>query len=554
MRWCHVHLPRFPVQRRVMQTPSLAGKPLALVESARGHVRVSFASTAALAAGVRLGMTRTAACALVPELPCFPYVPDEERQALASLGEALLQCGPQFQLCAPEGLFLDASAAHLFGGEEGLGQRILEVCAGHGYRGKVALASEAFTARTLARHGARRVECVPFGDSARALAPLPLAALDPDDGGFSAPLRSLGLTTLGEVAALPAGAVIARLGAAGLRAHRLCRGDDDTPFVAEPLAEVLEERMELDWPAEAMEPLLFALKTLFDRLCGRLCGRARAAVRLELVLRLDPAGEARVPLTLARPTAQARVLLDLARHRIADLTLPNPVVGVCAIVRETSEDLGRQLPLGDEPEGDAALEVVLSRLATALGQETLFSAELSAEHRPEGAYAPRPFRPPEPEYGLLAEAARASARDPFDASAPAHSGERRTALQVVREVERRPPLVAAGDPSPRAPRARPLTSAPPQVRGTVRERPARFFEQPASLDAEIGAAGEIVSARLLGRRRKVEAYAGPERLCGEWWEAAYARDYYRVQFEGLGQVWVYRDQRDGRFYLQGMFD
>jgi protein ImuB len=562
MRWCHVHLPRFPVQRRVTQTPSLAGKPLALVENARGHLRVAFVSTTALKGGVRVGMTRTAACALVPELRCFPYVPEEERQALASLGEALLQCGPRFQLSPPEGLFLDASAAHLFEGEEGLAERILEVCAAHGYRGRVVVATEAFTARALARHGARRVECVPFGESGRALAPLPLAALDLDIGGLAGPLRSLGLTTLGEVAALPAGAVIARLGAAGLRAHRLCRGDDETPFVAEPLAEVLEERMELDWPAEAKEPLLFALKTSFDRACGRLYGRSRAAVRLELVLRLDPAGEARVPLTLARPIAQARVLLDLARCRIADLTLPNPVSGVSVTILETSEDQGRQLPLGDEPEGDAALEVVLSRLSTALGQETLFSAELGDAHRPEAAYAPRAFRPPEPEHGLLAEAARASAGSALASSAwvqaqAAGSADRRGALHVVRGEAPSGDVESAGV----GPGAEvtghgsvPLPSAPPELRGILCERPVRFFDRPASLDAEMGAAGEIVSARLLGRRRKVEAWAGPERLCGEWWEAAYARDYYRVHFEGLGQVWLYRDERDGRFYLHGMFD
>ena len=41
---------------------------------------------------------------------------------------------------------------------------------------------------------------------------------------------------------------------------------------------------------------------------------------------------------------------------------------------------------------------------------------------------------------------------------------------------------------------------------------------------------------------------------GDWWEAAYARDYYRVHFEGLGPAWVFRDERDGRFYLHGMFD
>ena len=50
MRRIFVHLPRFPVQRRVMQTPSLAQKPLVLVENMKGHLRVVFASTAAFRA------------------------------------------------------------------------------------------------------------------------------------------------------------------------------------------------------------------------------------------------------------------------------------------------------------------------------------------------------------------------------------------------------------------------------------------------------------------------------------------------------------------------
>ena len=34
----------------------------------------------------------------------------------------------------------------------------------------------------------------------------------------------------------------------------------------------------------------------------------------------------------------------------------------------------------------------------------------------------------------------------------------------------------------------------------------------------------------------------------------YGRDYYRVHLEGVGLAWVFRDARDGRFYLQGLFD
>ncbi|HZI10056.1 MAG TPA: DNA polymerase Y family protein, partial [Myxococcus sp.] len=78
---------------------------------------------------------------------------------------------------------------------------------------------------------------------------------------------------------------------------------------------------------------------------------------------------------------------------------------------------------------------------------------------------------------------------------------------------------------------------------------------PAWLDAEVAESGRLLAARLGGKRHRVTALAGPERLEGEWWsETPYQRDYYRVHFEGLGPAWVFRDGRDGRFYLQGLFD
>ncbi len=519
MRRAFVHLARFPVQRRVLETPSLAQKPLALVENQKGHLRIAFASGAAMRAGVKPGMTRTAACALVPEVALFDYQPEKERAALTSLGEALLALGPQFEVSAPDGLFLDAAAAHLCGGEEGLGHRIGEVCAEHGYRAKVAIAGEAFTARALARFGEGRVRVVRKGESPAALAPLPLSALEGASAQVAGPLRGLGLSSLGEVAALPSGALLARLGAQGLRAHRDCRGEDDTPLVPEPLTEAVVERMDLDWPAEAMEPLLFALKTTLDRLCARLWGRGQAAVGLDVTLHLDPSGEATVPLRLSRPSAQSRMLLELCRHRIADLTLPKPVSALSVQVTEASEDRGQQLPLGEDgPAGDASLEVVLSRLSTALGEEALFSAALGEGHRPERAWAQEGFHPPQAPRGLFGESSGGAVAKGSRGAAAAE-GEEDASLAEA--------LLA---------------------------RPSRFFSQPATLEAEVGEGGVLRCARLLGKRRRVEAWAGPERLCGDWWESAYARDYYRVHFEGLGPAWVFRDERDGRFYLHGLFD
>ncbi len=504
MRVLFLHLPRFPIQRRVAEMPSLAGKPIALSQETRGHRQVAFASTSALTAGVRPGMTIAAATALVPSLREFSFQLDAERKALVSLGEGLLGIAPAFQLAAPDGLWLDASAAPLCQGEEGLCRRALEIADSFGYRGKAVVASQLFTARALAREGAVRAQVIGTSESAKALSVLPLACLDSSPAAVEA-IKSLGLSTLGEVASLPTGAMVARMGLEGLRIHRLCRGEDDAPLVPAPITPVFEEQIDLDWPAESVEPLLFALKTTLDRLGARLCSRRKAVVKLAICFRLSSAREQKVELVLAQPSSRPPLLLDLARHRIADLTFAAPVGGIGIKVEECCEDRAHQQVLGDAPEGDAVLDVVLSKISSALGPQSLFAAELDPFHRPERAYHPKPFRPPPSDRGLL----------------------RGTAEQQ-----------RAGDPDP-----------------NQLERPSRFFERPALLQMELGAQGRVVAARLSGKRRKVLAMAGPERLCGEWWEEnPYDREYYRVHFEGLGQVWIFRDQRDGKFYLQGFFD
>ena len=503
MRVLFLHLPRFPIQRRVSETPSLAGKPIVLSQQSKGHRQVAFASTFALTAGVRPGMTVAGATALVPALREFPFQVEAERQALASLGEALLGIAPGFQLATPDGLWLDASAAALSRGEEGLCRRALQICASFGYRGKAAVASQLFTARALARQAATRVQVIGPSQSAQALSPLPLSSLESPAAVES--FRSLGLSTLGEVASLPIGALVARMGLEGLRMHRLCRGEDDSPFIAAPLTQLFEEQIDLDWPAESVEPLLFALKTTLDRLSARLCSRRKAAMKLSIRFRLGTGQEHRVELLMAKPSARASLLLELARHRIADQTFAAPVAGIVVKIEECCEDREHQQVLGEDPEGDASLDVVLSRLASALGPESLFAAELDPVHRPERAYHSKPFRPPSTDRGLLHGTA---------GTTPSDAGE------------------SSGS-----------------------ERPARFFERPAPLNIELSPQGRLLAAKLSGQRRKVLAMAGPERLCGDWWEEnPYHREYYRVHFEGLGQVWVFRDQRDGRFYLQGFFD
>lgn len=627
MRLLYLFLQRYPVQRRVLEQPSLAGRPLLLHVDEKGSQRVRFASGAALKRGVRPGMTVASAMALEPGVVRLPFELPAEAKALASLGEMLLPLAPGFQVDAPEGLWLDASAAHLCGGEARWAERVVGACRHLGLRGVGVVGAERFSTRALARWGRESLLVVPERGGP-ALARLPLLALEEGWLGAvaAAPFRALGLSTLGELAGLPPGALVGRFGALGHQAARLCRGEDDSAFVPDALPEVLEETAQLDWPAEQLEPVLFALKMLVDRLCGRLQGRQQAAVRLLVTVALDGGAPLPVPLVLARPSAQARLLLELIRHRLTDLTVTHPIAALHVRVEETSADPGRQLALGDAPVGEAELEVVLSRLQSALGAETLFSAAPAATHRPEAAWAKARFAPPAAESAWVgfsvapeaprAEAARATVRAPGAEAeeeavlwgAPPEAsaeGQEDSALWARHRAKRdvrgedeagtaswtRPPEgseasaeevaaeaegVLAHESSPvppERPRARDpwaglpprparwpkrkakVEQAPPVLSSTQATRPPRLFREPTRLVSELSVDGALLSVVVAGRRRRVESLTGPERLVGAWWcPEPFARDYYRLQVEGVGQLWVFRDGGDGAFYAQGLFD
>jgi len=95
-------------------------------------------------------------------------------------------------------------------------------------------------------------------------------------------LPRLGIWTLGEFAALPAAEAGSRFGTQGALAHRLARGADPRPLALRPPSADLSVQLDFDPPAEQAEPVIFAAKTLAERMHAVLAARGLACVRVQI--------------------------------------------------------------------------------------------------------------------------------------------------------------------------------------------------------------------------------------------------------------------------------
>ena len=230
---------------------------------------------------------------------------------------------------------LDVSGlGRLIGPPAAIGAELRQAAAARGLETRVALATTRVAARLLA--GAREgLTIAPADREAGVLAPLPLDVLrclvnaenaenastqrsqSSQKTSFSAisalsalklsatsapsaspassvasmleTFRRWGLRTLGDLAALPAPDLAARLGAAGVALHRAARGIDARPLVPDRETPRFLQTIDLEWPIEGLEPLSFVLARLVEPLSAALeradAGAAALVVRLRLVTR-----------------------------------------------------------------------------------------------------------------------------------------------------------------------------------------------------------------------------------------------------------------------------
>ena len=276
-RTCCVWCPDWPVVATRRRDPTLSDVPVVVHERAGARDVVRAASAEARADGVGRGMSRREAEARCPGVAIVDADEALEARTFELVARAVETVTPRVVLDRP-GLcaFLTRGPSRYFGGDDALAARVHDVVtdAIGGAKVRIGIADGGFAARLAAR----RSQVVPSDASAEFLAPWPVSTLDDEE--LASLLVRLGVRTLGDVAALPPDAVLARFGIDGRRFHDLARGCDDGPPVLVTPPPDLVEQVELDPPAARVDQAAFAAKRLAARLLARLAERGIACTRV----------------------------------------------------------------------------------------------------------------------------------------------------------------------------------------------------------------------------------------------------------------------------------
>ncbi|MHB8508813.1 MAG: DNA polymerase Y family protein [Candidatus Dormibacteria bacterium] len=261
---------------------TLLGRPVIVGGHPSERKPVRAASAEARSFGVVTGMPLRQAEQLCPQALFFPDDPAAETDLARHLLAGLYALAPRVEL-DPDGgeAYVDLSGM----GEDiqAFAQRVSEYLERRLLsRPLVGIGSNRFVA-LVAATGGLLPPLVPRGSERSFLAPLPVREL-PISPELESRLRLFGLRTLGDFAAMPLGSVEAQFGVEGLNALRLARGEDRRPLVPWEPPLRIEESSRIDPAVDNLEPLLFLVRGMVDRLGDRLMkgGHAATTVRLSL--------------------------------------------------------------------------------------------------------------------------------------------------------------------------------------------------------------------------------------------------------------------------------
>jgi nucleotidyltransferase/DNA polymerase involved in DNA repair len=338
-----VSIPAFDLRAALKARPELRGRPAALGPMPGEQPIIGACTATAEREGVRPGMRLSEALATCPELVLVEQDPagaeEQWERLIRRLEDAGLAVEPAGLGCA---YFDTRCVERLAGGLRAAVRRGLDAI-GSEWEPRVGVAARRFAALAAASVApADRAVVVDDEQTALFLEPLPLHLL-PLSSERRNELSEFGVQRLGEFARLPGAAVADRIGAEGLEAWRLARGEDGARVEPRRTPVEIAETLEFPEPIGNELTLDRALAALVERLLAREERAGRAPRLLAVSARLVGGGSWRRTVTLREATAEPQRLRLALAPKLAEL--PAPAVALSLELGELTESAGAQSEL-----------------------------------------------------------------------------------------------------------------------------------------------------------------------------------------------------------------
>jgi protein ImuB len=389
-----VYIPEFPIaawlRNHVSMAAELKGHALAVVEGKPPLQRIVSIDNHARAQGVWTGMSRVQA-ETTGNLRFHERSLDEEQQAIDAVIKIAQRFSPLVQTISgpmnhysgsrtPAALLLldQGGTTTVFGPVEQYARKLRMALATSGFSAQIAVTPNAEASLLLARSSSNMI-CIGETELAQRLAPLPVSLLPCEDSILDIFAR-WGIRRLGELAALPAEALISRVGQQAERLQRLAMGTADHLLVPEVEAFQLQEQTELECPLEQLESLLFLISPMLDSLIRQAVECALALRSITVTLTLDKASPYHLQVRPALPTQHRDLLLKLLN---LELQAHPPAAAILAVKINAEptkpQTAQRGLFQAQFPE-PAKLDLLLARLRSIVGDGNVGSPELHNSH------------------------------------------------------------------------------------------------------------------------------------------------------------------------------
>ncbi len=378
-RFLHVDMDAFFVEVERLRDPSLVGVPVIVGGLGRRGV-VAAASYEARALGVHSAMPIGEARRLCPHGRFLP--PDHGRYGEVS-GEAFAvfrSFTPLVEGLSVDEAFLDISGLRLhYARPRAVGEALrMQIRRELGLPASVGIAAVKFISK-LASDAAKPdgLLQVDAGRELEFLHPMPVRRLWGVGEATHATLESLGVATIGELASLPEGILVKRLGS-GLAKHlsRLAAGEDPREVAPGGGAKSISVEQTYDSDLKPGDEVERSLLRLCSRLAVRLHRAGMAGHTLTLKVRYGDFETITRSETVSDPIAAGSELWDearmlLARAQISERGIRLLGVGVSGLVDAAAP---RQLTLDSGPRSLAAETV--EKVRERFGEDSVLPASL----------------------------------------------------------------------------------------------------------------------------------------------------------------------------------